>query len=495
MRYKGIINKQIHKIMSEHGASAIYDQKSPMKSPSLDNDIEITIVTAGNVDAGKSSVTGVLIYGELDDGNGSARSKILRHKHEAARGATSDIAVRTLNIGPKHHINLVDLCGHEKYLKTTTYGITGYFPDYALVVIAANDGIEMMTKEHLGILLYMRIPIIVVFTRIDIAITNGGEIYKTSQKLLKKMLGKYGRKVIQINGGDNTTNDEERATREVQGYAEVMSTDPNIVPVITVSNKTGYYIPVLRTLLSTLRPRKLWEKPDYSIFYIDAAFNPPGIGLVVSGVLKGKSIYKGDELRLGPYAGKFIHVKVWGLHNNNREKVDVLHDHTRGCLAIRVLDKKIEFGRNNITKGMIVTNSEKVMASLCYSFEADIEVLKHATTIRSGYMSMLHCGTVRQTVKLIINDIADTNPPDEPVSDKGIDKKALRTGDQARVKFRFVQRPEMIEVGSIFFFREKNTRGTGRVVRTIPLHEDSEEPIVAVKSKHRKNKTKIITTL
>lgn len=44
-------------------------------------------------------------------------------------------------------MTLIDLCGHERYLKTTIFGLTGMLPDYGLVVIGANMGISRMTKE------------------------------------------------------------------------------------------------------------------------------------------------------------------------------------------------------------------------------------------------------------------------------------------------------------------------------------------------------------
>ena len=43
-------------------------------------------------------------------------------------------------------ISLVDLCGHEKYLKTTINGLTGLTPDFACVVVGANMGLQKMTR-------------------------------------------------------------------------------------------------------------------------------------------------------------------------------------------------------------------------------------------------------------------------------------------------------------------------------------------------------------
>ena len=51
-------------------------------------------------------------------------------------------------------ITFFDLCGHEKYLKTTINGLTGLIPDYSMIVVGGNMGVSKMTKEHLGISLF-----------------------------------------------------------------------------------------------------------------------------------------------------------------------------------------------------------------------------------------------------------------------------------------------------------------------------------------------------
>lgn len=54
-------------------------------------------------------------------------------------------------------ITFVDLAGHERYLKTTVFGLTGQLPDYASLVLGANMGVQRMTKEHLGIALALKV--------------------------------------------------------------------------------------------------------------------------------------------------------------------------------------------------------------------------------------------------------------------------------------------------------------------------------------------------
>lgn len=82
-------------------------------------------------------------------------------------------------------ITFLDLCGHEKYLKTTVFGLVGCFPDYAMIVAGANMGIQRMTREHLGIALALRVPVFIVVTKIDVAPTD---IFKQSLTQLQKLL-------------------------------------------------------------------------------------------------------------------------------------------------------------------------------------------------------------------------------------------------------------------------------------------------------------------
>lgn len=133
----------------------------------------------GNVDAGKSTLLGVLTHSELDNGRGHARQRLFRHKHEMESGrtssvgndilgklfyhnhsSTSQITVYLINLGfdslgnvvnkPDHGtldwvkiceksakvITFIDLAGHERYLKTTVFGMTGHAPDFGMLMVS-----------------------------------------------------------------------------------------------------------------------------------------------------------------------------------------------------------------------------------------------------------------------------------------------------------------------------------------------------------------------
>jgi len=116
----------------------------------------VRVAMIGNVDAGKSTLIGVLTNATLDDGRGSARSLVLKHRHEQENGRTSAVTVEIMGYKGEeqvlptsrnhaqrwnevmeksdHSVTLIDLCGHERYLKTTLFGLTGLMPDYCLLV-------------------------------------------------------------------------------------------------------------------------------------------------------------------------------------------------------------------------------------------------------------------------------------------------------------------------------------------------------------------------
>jgi GTP-binding protein 1 len=69
------------------------------------------------------------------------------------------------------------VCMDNRYLKTTIGGMTGHLPDYCMLLIGANMGVTRMTKEHLGLALALRLPLIVVITKIDMCPEH---VYKVS---------------------------------------------------------------------------------------------------------------------------------------------------------------------------------------------------------------------------------------------------------------------------------------------------------------------------
>lgn len=428
---------------------------------------EICVTVAGSADSGKSSFIGVMSDGELDNGNGSARNKIARHQHEIVSKKTSDITTKHVVEG-KNNVMLVDLCGQDKYLKTTLYGITAYRPDYGILTVAANKGLVKMTKEHMGILLFMNIPFIILITRADLVIDKP-DSYNEVCVSIRKILSRYKKRLTFINNIEDCISDdkdkEERTKNTIDKLAFRMVKNKDI-PIFTISNTKGYYLDSVRYLLGTLPPRDLWKKCENSIFYIDSFFNPKGIGFVVSGILKGETINVKDEVLIGPIGTNMVPCKIWSIHDNNSNQIESLSNKKRGCFAIRAVDKKINLLEAR-RRGMVIVSKKSNLDNLAYLFKAKIKILNHSTHITSKYSPVLHCGNIRQSAQI--------NIPEE---------KDVKMGEELEVNFRFCYHPEFIEPGSLFFFREGTTKGVGNVIEVTPISMDPyPKPAFIVKRK------------
>jgi GTPase len=365
-------------------------------------------------------------------------------------------------------VSFVDLAGHEKYLKTTIFGVTGLFPDYGIVVISANTGITKLTREHLGILLYLNIPFIIVITKIDLA---PRQVYQNLCNQLKKLLGRntFGRVLYFIS-------DSEKKNDETDHYMSNMLGYPDIIPVISASNKDGTNIDNLHRILYSLPPRNKWNNVEKhvegSIYYIDSVFIVPGIGMVVSGTNKGNSIKLKQKMFIGPFSrktkvfpdkvaeeksysssgpfdGMFKEVTIRSIHNSLRQNVEEAVNGVQSCLNIKLTNQKETLDRNMIKKGMvIIDNIDKYKSNITSQFIAKINVLHHSSTIKTGYTPVIHCGPIRQAASLELED----------------NENILRSGDNKIVKFIFKYHPEFIEEDMIFFFRDGTTKGVGKVI-------------------------------
>jgi len=148
----------------------------------------IAIGIGGSVDSGKSSFVGVLFTGKLDNGNGSARESVAIHPHEIESGRTSAISTRYIHTSDHDAVVLVDLCGHDAYFGTTTFGASSHFLDYAFLIVSPNRGILKMTEQHIRLFISLNIPILVVITHVD---NIPEHEYEKCQKSIVKVFAKY----------------------------------------------------------------------------------------------------------------------------------------------------------------------------------------------------------------------------------------------------------------------------------------------------------------
>ena len=412
--------------------------------------IDLKICVSGNVDSGKSTTIGVLTSGELDNGRGKTRSNIFNYPHERESGRSSSVALEIMGYKsdgsiyipekqPKKLwpsiiknsskvITFYDLCGHEKYLKTTIYGLSLSAPDYTLVMVGANMGITHMTKEHIFACMALKIPFIIIITKIDLCPKN---ILKQTEKDIKELINKYNSNKIIIE------------VKESQDLVKVINNiyDIKQVPIFKISNVSGLNINNLKNFFNLLPKRIFYDKEQSVVFLIDRIYQITGCGTVLSGLLKSGKVKVGDILFLGPDRNSnYIEIKVRSIQCK-KIPIEKAEAGYYICLGITKINKKI------IKKGMVLVSSENKLS--IKSFWANVVILKsHSTSIRLNYQPMLHINNIRQCAKIV--EIDNSN-------------KILSLGDKTRVKFKFVSRPSYIISGDKIIFREGRLRGIGNV--------------------------------
>ncbi|XP_078482135.1 GTP-binding protein 1-like [Ciona intestinalis] len=416
--------------------------------------LEVKVAVVGNVDAGKSTLLGVLTHCELDNGRGYSRQKLFRHKHEVESGRTSSIGNEILGFSskgsvvnqPNPHaghidwsdicqqsskvITFVDLAGHERYLKTTVFGMTGHLPDFCMLMVGSNAGVIGTTKEHLGLALALNVPVFVVVTKIDMCPEN---ILQETLKLLVKILKSPGCRKIPVLV----------STKDDVIVTATNFTSERVCPIFQISNVTGQNIDLLKMFLNLLNCRTKFDDKVLPEFLIDDTFSVPGVGTVVSGTVMKGSINSGDVLLLGPdLLGKFDPVQVKSIHRKRMPVKDVRAGQT-AAFAL----KKVK--RSSIRKGMVMVHP-KSNPQAVWEYMGEVLVLHHPTTISSKYQAMVHCGSIRQTASIL-----------------HMNKEHLRTGDKASVHFRFLKNPEFIKPGTKFVFREGRTKAVGTITELL----------------------------
>lgn len=401
---------------------------------------------AGHVHHGKSTLVATLMTGKPDlNGNHWLYLNVL--PHEIERRLSADLHFALMGFRKKEPLHLknprdkkeraqvvekadkivsfVDAVGHEAWLRSTIRGLVGQDIDYGLLVIAADDGVTHITKEHLGLLLAMNLPIVVCITKVD---KMGEKRIDEVEQQIDNLLKNIGKIPFAI--------------KDENDLLVIIDKLDSIVPVLKTSAVTLDGYELLNKLLLLLPEReKALDKPF--LMFIDRVYDVTGVGTVVSGTIKQGKLQAGRELLLGPDAtGNFKKIKATSIemHYHRLSEADA-------GLVVGIAVRGIK--HDYIERGMILCD-DKLGPKAVKSFEAEILVLHHPTRIANGYEPIIHLATVAETAKV-----------------KLIDKTYMKAGEAGKVEFIFKYRSAYLDVGDKFVFREGKTKGIGTVTKIV----------------------------
>ena len=301
---------------------------------------------------------GVLVKGDLDDGRGKARVNLFRHKHEMETGRTSSVGMEIMGfdadgnvvasenpgrklsweeIGKRSAkvITFTDLAGHERYLRTTVFGMLSSSPNYCLLMVAANNGLIGMSKEHLGLALALNVPIMVVITKIDIC---PPQILNETITQISKILKSAGARKLPV----FIKSREECINTATQFVSK------RICPIFRISNVTGENLYLVRTFLNILPHHGRYDTNGDFEFHVNDTFSVPFVGTVVSGIVKSGLIHPGDEVLIGPDGlGQFTPTTIRSIQRKRITAPAASAGHSASFAL-----KKVR--RKDVRKGMVV---------------------------------------------------------------------------------------------------------------------------------------------
>ena len=307
----------------------------------------IIVGTAGHVDHGKTCLIKALTGTDTD-----------RLKEEKKRGITIENGFADMQCGD-YNISVIDVPGHEKFIKNMLAGIGGI--DLVLLVVGLDEGVMPQTAEHLQILDMLNIHRgIIVFTKRDLV-------------------------------------DDEEWVELVKDDAMslVEGTFLEGAPSIEVSAFEGTHIEELKQLIveniddATLRD----DSPELFRLPIDRVFTIGGFGTVITGTLIEGSVNAGDEIEVCP-GGIPTRARNVQVHN---ETVETAFAGQRTAINLTGLKKEeVQRGQVLARKGSL---EPSMMLDVRLELFSDID-----RQVRNGSRVHLYCGSSEVLGKVILLD-------------------------------------------------------------------------------------------
>ena len=366
----------------------------------------IIIGTAGHVDHGKTTLIKALSGIDTD-----------RLAEEKKRGITIELGFAHIPNDAGYNIGVVDVPGHEKFIKHMLAGIGGI--DFVLFVVAADEGIMPQTREHFEILNSLGIDDgIIAVTKCDMV----------EEEWLEMML------------------------EEVDEYFKGSFLEGK--PVIPVSAATGEGIERLRSeiIAKCDRDNKRREEKELFRLPVDRVFTMQGFGTVVTGTLMDGSVKVGDDIFIYPEAAK---AKVRGIQTYGRD-TDTASAGQRTAINLSGVSK------DDIDRGDIAAYPGAVTVTSMIDTELTIFSSTDRVILNNSRVH-LYCGSDEVLCKVIL-----------------LDCDALSAGETAYAQLR-LEEPAAVRRGDRFiirFYSPVITVGGGRIIDALPAKHKRNKPEV-----------------
>jgi selenocysteine-specific elongation factor len=290
----------------------------------------LTLGTAGHIDHGKTALVAALTGVDTD-----------RLPAEKARGISIELGYAPLVLPSGRRLSVVDVPGHERFVRTMVAGATGI--DLYLMVVAADDGVMPQTIEHATVLAALGVGAgVVAVTKADLA-------------------------------------DPAPAAAEA---AELL---PG-AQIIPCSARTGVGVENVRAALDRVAAG-LAGRADGAgdaVLHIDRAFTIRGAGTVVTGTLWSGAIAAGDRLALLP-AGRPVRVRSVQVHDEPVE---------RAAAGQRVALNLAGVGAREVERGDVVAAPGALAPSRIIDCELTLRDARH------GMRAHVHHGTREAPARL-----------------------------------------------------------------------------------------------
>jgi len=315
---------------------------------------QIILGTAGHIDHGKTALIKALTGIDTD-----------RLKEEKERGITIELGFAHLTLPSGLTIGIVDVPGHEKFVKNMAAGATGI--DLVALIIAADEGVMPQTREHLEICSLLDIKHgLVIITKVDL-------VDKEWLNLVK----------------------DDVSTFLTGSFLQDS-------PIVEVSSKTGEGI---KELIKTLGEytEKVPERESGNFFRlpIDRVFTMRGFGTVVTGTTISGHIKVGSEVTIYP---KRIKSKIRGIQVHNQDAPSV-RSGLRTAINLQGVEKEA-FARGDVVAEKDSLKPTYMVDAFLKYLESNPKKLQNRTKVR------FHCATSEIITTVILLDRKELSPGD-----------------------------------------------------------------------------------